>query len=158
MNRNKGNHNCSTVCNTPAKAVRSAEEKKRWSSLDSRVSTADIFRASTRVHIVCFSQATVNDHRGGRIHDSWYICNEARVRVTYLSFTMAMGNGREDWSLGNKDWFFHRDFYLDIVCGNFLAAFAPIRRFGRHYPWMAIQLEYFVKLLSISVNDYYNTL
>jgi len=118
------------------------------------VSAADAFRASTRVHIVDFSQAIVND-RGGRTHDALlviYICN---VRATYLSFTTAMRNGREDRSLGNGDWFFRRDFYLDIVCGNFLAAFAPIRRFVRRYSWTVIQLRYFLKLLSFN-GDYDN--
>lgn len=88
-----------------------------------------------------FSQATVNDHPGGRTRrdrtqetrwHTWYVCAYAYMQHTYSLLCCGKKERRvtrgKDRSLGNGDWFFRRDFYLDIVCGNFLVVFTPIRQ------------------------------
>jgi len=126
------NHNYSTVCNTPVKVLRGREDIKKDSHHLIRVYPRRTYFAHPHAFISCaflrLQLTTIEVVAHTTRWYSWYTCNETRIRATYLS--MAMENGREDWSLGNRDWFFHRDFYLDIVCSNFLAAFAPIRRFG----------------------------
>lgn len=74
-NRGKSNRNCSTVLQDRREARggvsrRKEDAKKRWSSLDSRVYSRPTYSAHLCVFISRFSQATVNDHRGGRTHDT----------------------------------------------------------------------------------------
>lgn len=75
-----------------------------------RTRDADVLCTSTRVRIVRFSQAAVNDHLGGRTRRgrinavALVICNEARIRAQRAPVLRERG-GREGEgrSLGNGD-------------------------------------------------------